>query len=86
MIRNEVARRRGLHVYVRPTNTKDEGKIEVDKALHILKKLIEKEGIMQELQEKRFYSKPSEKTRDRMRKSEIERKRQEKKRNRRNFQ
>ena len=85
MIGNDPNRRRGLHIYVRPTNSKEEGKIEVDKALHILKKLIEKEGIMQDLQEKRYYSKPSEKTRERMRKSEIERKRQEKKRNRRNF-
>jgi small subunit ribosomal protein S21 len=85
MIGNDTNRRRGLHIYVRPTNSKEEGKIEVDKALHILKKLIEKEGIMQDLQEKRYYSKPSEKTRERMRKSEIERKRQEKKRNRRNF-
>ena len=84
MIGNEPHRRRGMHIWVRPTNTKDEGKIEIDKALHILKKLMEKEGIMQELQEKRYYTKPSEKTRNRMRKTEIERKRQEKKRNRRN--
>lgn len=47
--------------------------VELDKALKLLKKIISKEGILQELRERRYYEKPSDKKR-RERKQKIWRK------------
>ena len=63
---------------------KKERAAEVDKALHILKKLMEKEQVIADVQKHRYYQKPSEKKRERMKKAQRERKRLEAKRNKRN--
>ena len=36
---------------------------EFDKAVRLLKKIIDKEGILQEIKERRYYEKPSDKKR-----------------------
>ena len=74
----------GLQVYVKRAENEKDKAAEVDKALHILKKLMEKEQIIADVQKHRYYQKPSEKKREKMRKSIRERKRLEMKRNKRN--
>jgi len=83
----------GIQVYVKQVDfgsgktekqIKEEKTNEVDKALHILKKLMEKEQVIADVQKHRYYQKPSEKKRERMKKAKRERKRLEAKRNKRN--
>lgn len=47
--------------------------VEFDKAVRLLKKIMAKEGILQELRERRYYEKPSDKKR-RERKQKMRRK------------
>ena len=52
----------------------------LEKAMKILKQKMSKEGILQELKSRRFYEKPSVKSKRKLREAERRRKRRERKR------
>jgi ribosomal protein S21 len=49
----------GLRVEVRPADSKDAQLFQLEKALKIFKKKLEKDGILFEVRERRYYTKPS---------------------------
>ena len=53
-----------MKVDVRPSDTKEGQMIQVEKALKILKRKMEKDDILRTIKERRYYQKPSEKARE----------------------
>lgn len=49
----------GLRVEVRPAEGKDAQLLQLEKAMKIFKKKLEKDGILFEAKERRYYTKPS---------------------------
>jgi len=49
----------GLRVEVRPAEGKDAQLFQLEKAMKIFKKKLEKDGILFEIKEKRYFTKPS---------------------------
>jgi len=49
----------GMRVEVRPSDTKDGQMIQLEKALKIFKRKLEKDDVLRTIKERRYYTKPS---------------------------
>jgi len=56
---SETIRFTGIRVDVRPGNNKEEQMQNVEKAIKILKKKLEKDDVLRIIKERRYYTKPS---------------------------
>jgi len=50
----------GMKVEVRPAEGKEAQRLQLEKALKVLKRKLEKDGVLIEYRERRYYKKPSE--------------------------
>ena len=57
---NSTLKFKGLVVEVRPSDNKEGQRIQLEKALKVLKKKLEKDGVLMDYKERRYYKKPSE--------------------------
>ena len=57
---NSTLKLNGMRVEVRPAEGKEGQRLQLEKALKVLKRKLEKDGVLIEYRERRYYKKPSE--------------------------